>query len=519
MLWTDAAGAVAAVPVELPPEPVVPAELTPVELTAPVPGVASVEHGVALVAQGLAELLGASAGPLGTAELVAGLRGVEAAACQGAAVSHRLLAQCEQQRTATVLGHRSLEVLLRQMLRISAVDAQARIRAARVCGPRWSLSGEVLGAVHPVTAAAAGAGVIGVEHTRVITQILHRLPARLDPAVYAAAERSLASFAATLNPEGVVAVGQRLLAHLDPDGQLSDDDDRARRRGLGFGPQGVDLMSGMSATLTPVCRAKLDAVFAKLACPGAPTAPHTSGAGDSGELGAEPDAVAVAADTRTQAQRNHDGLQALCDLVLGSPRLGSHRGLPVTAIITMTLTEVEHAAGVATTASGGTLPIADALTMAQRAHPVLVVFDHHGRALHLGRGTRLANADQRLALIATERGCSKPGCTVPADRCQVHHIRQWADDGATNIDNLTLACPSDHAHINPSPTGWATTTGGDPHHRGHCAWTAPTHLDPTHTPHINHSHHPERLLHTHRHHHPNHPDHPDDRDDRGDKPP
>ena len=268
----------------------------------------------------------------------------------------------------------------------------------------------------------------------------------------------------------------------------------------------------MSATLTPVCRAKLDAVFAKLACPGAATAPHTSGAGDPGGLGVEPDAVAVAADTRTQAQRNHDGLQALCDLVLGSPRLGSHRGLPVTAIITMTLTELEHAAGVATTASGGTLPIADALTMAQRAHPVLVVVDHHGRALHLGRGTRLANADQRLALIATERGCSKPGCTVPADRCQVHHIRQWADDGATNIDNLTLACPSDHAHINPSPTGWVTTTGGDPHHRGHCAWTAPTHLDPTHTPQVNHSHHPERLLHPHRHHHPN-DGHRDDRDE------
>jgi len=46
-------------------------------------------------------------------------------------VSHRLLAQCEQQRTATTLGHRSLEVLLRQMLRISAADARARIRAAR----------------------------------------------------------------------------------------------------------------------------------------------------------------------------------------------------------------------------------------------------------------------------------------------------------------------------------------------------------------------------------------------------
>jgi len=122
MLWTDAAGA-ATVP-ELA-VPVVPAELTlEPELTVPaVPGVASVEHGLVLLAAGVAELLGASAAPLGTAELVAG--GVEAATRRGAAVSHRLLAQCEQQRTATTLGHRSLEVLLRRMLRISAADARA----------------------------------------------------------------------------------------------------------------------------------------------------------------------------------------------------------------------------------------------------------------------------------------------------------------------------------------------------------------------------------------------------------
>jgi hypothetical protein len=120
MLWTDAAGA-ATVP-ELA-VPVVPAELTPEpELTVPGPGVASVEHGLVLLAAGVAELLGASAAPLGTAELVAGLRGVEAATRRGVAVSHRLLAQCEQQRTAATLGHRSLEVLLRRMLRISAAD-------------------------------------------------------------------------------------------------------------------------------------------------------------------------------------------------------------------------------------------------------------------------------------------------------------------------------------------------------------------------------------------------------------
>lgn len=71
-----------------------------------------------------------------------------------------------------------------------------------------------------------------------------------------------------------MTVGHRLLAHLNPDGNLTDAADRARRRGLNLGRQGVNLMSGISGTLTPSCRAKLDALFAKLAAPArAPSMP------------------------------------------------------------------------------------------------------------------------------------------------------------------------------------------------------------------------------------------------------
>jgi len=74
--------------------------------------------------------------------------------------------------------------------------------------------------------------------------------------------------------------------------------------------------------LTPACRAKLDAAFAKLAAPGAVTGPDAELA--EAEVG-DPAAAAVS-DTRSQLQRNHDALEALCDLVLGSPQLGTHRG-------------------------------------------------------------------------------------------------------------------------------------------------------------------------------------------------
>jgi hypothetical protein len=123
-----------------------------------------------------------------------------------------------------------------------------------------------------------------------------------------------------------------------------------------------------------------------------------------------------------------------------------------------------------------------------------VLFDHHGRPLHLGQKRRLANADQRLALIAAEGGCTSPGCTVPADRCQTHHADEdWAHGGTTDINNLTLACDSDHAGVHPGPLGWTTKIGGDPRFPGRCAWTAPAHLKQTRR--VNHVHHPDELLH------------------------
>ena len=238
------------------------------------------------------------------------------------------------------------------------------------------------------------------------------------------AETTLARVATTATPEDVDRVGDRILAHLDPDGTLPDERDRTRRRGLTLTRQDRAGMSTLTGCLTPTARAMLDAVLAKWARPGMnnPTDPDSpTGTGDS--VAPAVLAAAAARDTRTEAQRNHDAFEAMARVLLETGTLGTHRGLPVTVLVTMTIDQLEHAAGgVATTATGGTLPIADALHLARRAHPVLVVFDHHGRPLHLGRERRLASADQRLALIAADGGCTRPGCDAPASRCAVHHV-------------------------------------------------------------------------------------------------
>ncbi|WP_249358625.1 HNH endonuclease signature motif containing protein [Nocardia cyriacigeorgica] len=206
-------------------------------------------------------------------------------------------------------------------------------------------------------------------------------------------------------------------------------------------------------------------------------------------------AEAAARDHRSTAQRNHDALKAILSSGIIAEHLGAHRGLPVSTILTISIDDIERDAGVATTATGGTVPLSDALTLAQRSQPWLAVFDHNGLPLHLGRTKRLASAAQRLALIAALKGCSRPGCDAPASLSAVHHVLDYRKNGATDIDNLTLACDTCHALIHDGPGGWKTRTE-DPHspYAGRTAWIAPPHIDPHQTPRINHRHHAGELL-------------------------
>jgi hypothetical protein len=127
--------------------------------------------------------------------------------------------------------------------------------------------------------------------------------------------------------------------------------------------------------------------------------------------------------------------------------------------------------------------------MAAHAHNYLLLFDNAKRCqLYKGRDTRLATPAQRLVLYATERGCSRPGCTVPAAWCQVHHANtDWAAGGHTDIDNLTLACGPDNRLVNDD--GWTTRKPPG----GPTQWHPPPHLDRG-QPRTNTYHHPEKLL-------------------------
>ncbi len=135
----------------------------------------------------------------------------------------------------------------------------------------------------------------------------------------------------------------------------------------------------------------------------------------------EPSPDALDADERTAAQRNHDALNMIVRNTLMSGELGSHQGLPVTIVATVALSDLQAKSGVARTGGGTLLPVPTLIRMAAHADNYLLVFDD-AKPLQLfkGRSTRLATPAQRLVLYALERGCSRPGCDIPAYWCQVH---------------------------------------------------------------------------------------------------
>ena len=208
--------------------------------------------------------------------------------------------------------------------------------------------------------------------------------------------------------------------------------------------QQSDGMSEIRGRLDPEARAVLEAVFAKWAAPG-----MCNPDDEKPCLDGDPSPEAVSGDYRSTGQRNHDALKALCRAMLASGQLGSHKGLPVTMVISTTLAELESGKGHAVTGGGSLLPMSEVIRQAAAAHHYLVVFDDHTECpLYLGRSRRLASAAQRIVLYARDRGCTRPGCTAPAYHSEAHHDDGWAAARSpTDIDKLSLACaPRQPAH-------------------------------------------------------------------------
>jgi len=91
-----------------------------------------------------------------------------------------------------------------------------------------------------------------------------------------------------------------------------------------------------------------------------------------------------------------------------------------------------------------------------------------GTVVDVGRTRYRPPAGLADLVRARDRGCTHPGCEVPARGCDLDHITPWASGGTTSLENLTCLCRAHH-RLKHTP-GWALTRTGD----GALIWRTPT---------------------------------------------
>lgn len=153
----------------------------------------------------------------------------------------------------------------------------------------------------------------------------------------------------------------------------------------------------------------------------------------------------VADDPRTPAEQRADALVAICRRALEQTGRGHHR--PHVLIHVDLETYLGGAVGLCETDRGVRLPARTLQRIACDATLQLLIRDHHGVVLDLGRSMRHFSDEQRRALIAQYPTCVGPNCTIPSSDCDMHHISWWTRQGPTNLANGAPVCWHDHDDI------------------------------------------------------------------------
>lgn len=138
-------------------------------------------------------------------------------------------------------------------------------------------------------------------------------------------------------------------------------------------------------------------------------------------------------DTRSPQQRRADALVEICRRHLdssGRPRQGGER-----PHLVLTLTARDLVGHTVVDLDTGLIPAESARRLTCDADLTPVVLDGRGCLVAVGRPTRVVPPPLRRALNQRDQHCTHPGCDVPARWCDAHHVRHWAQGGATTAGN------------------------------------------------------------------------------------
>ena len=258
---------------------------------------------------------------------------------------------------------------------------------------------------------------------------------RLRPLIADDAERAvldgLITMAVQEGPRGCRLLRPALLARYGLDGELQREHD-AMKRFVALSQPRVDEcgLAEYRLTLDVEGRAVLEAALGPLSAP-QPL---------DGER-----------DLRPRDQRRGEALVALVKRAVASadasPK-GSKSQLFVTVDLETLRTGLRGAGETLAGPEAGTLLAPEAVRrLACDATVIPTVLGVAGEVVDLGRGVRLFTAAQARRLWLRDRCCTYPGCGLPAQWADLHHLVHWADGGATDLDNAALLCERHHTVV------------------------------------------------------------------------
>ncbi|MDN4160554.1 HNH endonuclease signature motif containing protein [Nocardioides abyssi] len=294
---------------------------------------------------------------------------------------------------------------------------------------------------HAPTSAALAEGAISVDHARVITDCIDKLPDDLpDPTIPERAERHLLNEALDRDPKTLAVLAKHVLTVIAPeigeerDARALEREEREARANawLTMCPDGKGSVRGKFSipTLHGEMLKKMLLAFA---------APKHQAA-VKGEEATE------VLERRPSPERMGD---AFCELLerLPADKLPKLGGLNASVVVLIDYTDLTSETGRATLESGAPITASLARRMACEAGLLPAVLGGKSELLDLGRTARLFSGAQRRGLAITQQTCTATGCDWPAHLCHAHHDDSWLHGGRTDLANGRLLCPRHHARI------------------------------------------------------------------------
>ncbi|MFJ6416868.1 HNH endonuclease signature motif containing protein [Paeniglutamicibacter sp. NPDC091659] len=207
----------------------------------------------------------------------------------------------------------------------------------------------------------------------------------------------------------------------------------------------------------------------------APTGDHT---GDNGEFPPGGlNSTSPGDDGLTPAMRH---LQTLLNIMrsAGGANQPGKTGLPrSTMVVYCQLTTLLGLAGDAGLTQHG-VPVSpgDLRRALCEAEVIPMVLNGQSQILDLGRAERYFPDYMRQAILARDGGCIVPGCTVPPEHCEIHHLKPWSEGGLTRVKDGAPHCSSHHHAVHTSQIKDVLNDDGLP------AVILPEYIDPEQKP-------------------------------------